>query len=94
MSANAVTATTPQAPIAAGPFESIVEVLRAAHVCGVLRLRIDSEPSDFQGEARLFLDQEPTAEAWTCLNSWTTRSGKRLRLQPRWQGDTFEQDAT
>lgn len=91
-SAATTTASVPQSPIAAGPFESVVEVLRAAHSCGVQKLRLDSRPSDSQGEARLYLDGETPPQAMACLTSWTTRSGRRLRLLPRWWGDTFERD--
>lgn len=83
----------PQQPIAAGPFESVVDVLRAARTCGLLRLRLELAETDesLREPARLFLDDTPTETANACLDNWTTANGKRLSLSPRWHGDTFEQ---
>ena len=87
------TSGAPQAPIAAGPFASIVEVLGAAKECGVQQLRIEMYPTEYAGDTRLYLLQSPQALEIKCLNSWLTVNGKRLRLAPRWWNDDFSRDA-
>lgn len=92
MCASLAQATVPQSPIAAGPLDSAVEIIREAHMCGFERLRIELSPANASGEpARLFLDGVPTEDADRCLDSWITANGVRLRLSPRWHGDRFEQ---
>jgi hypothetical protein len=82
-------AIAPQSPIAAGPLGSILEVIQAAHRCGVYHLRLEMAPAEGVEEARLFLAQDPPAAAGSCLVQWTTAAGKRLHLSPRWLGDKF-----
>jgi hypothetical protein len=82
----------PQAPIAAGPLNSTMKVIYAAHQCSINRLRIDTESSEQMGEAQLFLDEQPLPIAEGCLESWLTRNGKRLGLMPRWYKDDFTRD--
>lgn len=92
MFASLAHSTAPQAPIAAGPVDSVLEIIREANTCGFKRLRIELSPSSASIEpARLFLDDVPTEDADHCLDSWITANGVRLRLSPRWHGDTFEQ---
>jgi hypothetical protein len=86
------TSGAPQAPIAAGPFSSIVEVLGAANECGVQQLRIEMYPTKNAGDTRLYLLQSPQTVELKCLNSWLTVNGKRLRLAPRWWNDDFSRD--
>jgi len=88
--------TGPQLPIATGPVESVSEVIREAHACGFRRLRIELRqeilpPTAPVGPASLFLDDVPTEDADRCLDNWITANGVRLRLLPRWHGDTFDQ---
>ncbi|WP_277794091.1 hypothetical protein [Caulobacter endophyticus] len=86
-------ATAPQSPIAAGPVDGVLEVIRQARACGYKALRIELESDASASEqARLFLDDAPTEAATRCLDSWTTSNGARLRLSPRWYGDKFEGD--
>jgi hypothetical protein len=82
----------PQAPIAAGPFSSMGEIVEAAHRCGIDSLRIESYSAPMLGEMRLFLDREIKTDAERCFDSWTTKNGKRLRLEPRWWKDDFSRD--
>lgn len=70
----------PQAPVAAGSFDSIVEILRAAKGCGVGELRIEMYPTAMLGDVRLYLMDSPTAEANKCLDAWLAANGKRLHL--------------
>ncbi|MBB5714163.1 hypothetical protein FHS94_000986 [Sphingomonas aerophila] len=80
-------ASAPQAPIAAGPFASIVKVLHAAKACRITELRISMYPSEQLGEARLFLQEQPEPSAQACLKAWLARHGSRLRLLPGgWRG--------
>jgi hypothetical protein len=73
-------ATAPQAPIAAGSFDSIVEVLGAAKVCGVQSLRIELYHTDLLGDVRLYLMEDPSTSDVRCLDAWLTANGRRLRL--------------
>ena len=84
-------AQAPQSPVAAGPLTSILEVIGAAHRCGVYELRVDTDPAQAEGlgEARLYLAQMPRHEALSCLSQWVSGSGKRLKLRPRFMWDTF-----
>lgn len=82
----------PQAPIAAGSFESIVEVIGAARTCAVQNLRIALYPTDTAGEARLYLLEDSQSPHVRCLHSWLTANGRRLRLVPRWENDDFTRD--
>lgn len=89
-------ATAPQIPLAAGSVESVTQVVIQAHTCGFRRLRIEFRqealpPNAPVGPANLFLDDIPAEDADRCLDSWITANGKRLRLLPRWHGDTFDQ---
>lgn len=83
----AAQASAPQAPIAAGSFASIVEVLGAAKACHVIELRISMYPADQLGEARLFLQEELDKPSEKCLKSWLAKNGTRLKLLPGWWKD-------
>lgn len=86
-------ATAPRAPFAAGPLENIFKVARMATQCGVHRLRLESGPGwATPSHARLFYDQPISPVIEHCVTHWTTKEGKRLGLEPRWWGDTFESD--
>jgi hypothetical protein len=94
VAAGATVPQAPQAPFAAGPFESILGVARAATRCGVHRMRLETgqgwaKPS----HARLFYDEPVNPEVEHCVTHWTTKEGVRLGLEPRWWGDAFEGDA-
>ena len=81
----------PQAPIAAGPVESIFKALAAAKSCHIDEMRIALYPSD-KDEARLFLLQDPQDASVKCLNRWMTINGRMLHLEPRWWNDDFTKD--
>ena len=92
--AQAPVAAAPQSPVAAGPLNSILKVIRIADSCGVRQLRLDSNREESLAPARLYLDGEydqSDAEVW-CLERWLTENGKRLRLMPRWWKDDFTKD--
>ena len=75
--------TGPQVPIAAGPLESIIEVVRAADRCGITQLRIQLEnASSVSQRARLFLASSPEeeSEAYACLSDWAASQWRRLNL--------------
>lgn len=89
--AGRAVALAPQAPVAAGPFSSLPQVLNAAHRCGIsdLGIRTYGAPRLRGFELRLLDD----ATGVDCLVKWQTRNGKRLKLQPRWWKDDFTRDA-
>jgi hypothetical protein len=70
----------PQAPIAAGSFDSIVDVLRAAKGCGVRGLRLEMYPTALLGDTRLYLIDSPNTEEINCLEAWLAANAKRLHL--------------
>jgi hypothetical protein len=78
--ANAQT-SGPQVPIAVGPVESILEVIREADKCGLTRLdiRLDRNGSDDR-MARLYLGGTPVETAYRCLRAWTAANWQRLNL--------------
>lgn len=88
--ADAVPAS-PQAPSAAGPVESIFEVLHAAKACHINELRVSLYPSE-KDQARLYLLQDPQDVPVKCLDRWLTENGRRLHLEPRWWSDDFTKD--
>jgi len=80
----------PQSPLSAGPLASVLEVVSAADACGVRQLRLDTRRKDGAAPARLYLDGRlPSGPEMSCLETWLTRNGKRLRLAPRWWKDDF-----
>lgn len=85
-------AAAPQAPVAAGSYNSIMEVLTAAKDCRVQELRVSMYHTTLNGDARVFLTEAPGTPAVQCLNSWLTSNGRRLRLVPRWWKDDFTRD--
>ena len=88
-SAIALMVQVPQAPVAAGPLESIHAVIDAASACGIRALRLQLHGSDAIGEARVFFASTPSDAAKECLDGWITANGVRLELLPRWYGDDF-----
>lgn len=59
-----------------------------------IELRQDTpHPAASDAPAMLFLDDVPTADADRCLDNWIAANGMRLRLLPRWYGDTFDQSS-
>ena len=84
----------PQAPFAAGPFESIIEVIRQAHHCRITKIRLEiglswgGKPPEV---ARVYYNEDyaRSTAPRVCLDDWLTKSGRRLRLEPRWNGDDF-----
>lgn len=78
--ALALPSAAPQAPIAAGSFDSIVDVLRAAKGCGVRGLRVEMYPTTLLGDTRLYLIDSPDLEEIRCLNAWLAANAKRLHL--------------
>jgi len=84
-------AAAPQAPIAAGPVDSIFEALKAAKSCHVDQIRVTLYPAD-KDEAGLFLLQDPQDAAVKCMNRWLTVNRRRLRIKPRWWNDDFTKD--
>jgi hypothetical protein len=85
-------ATSPQVPIAEGPFESVIEATTAARKCGyeALRLRVRREQS------QLFIDgdmrEEREEAARKCLWAWMTPRAQRMKFSPRWWKDDFTLD--
>jgi hypothetical protein len=77
-------AGSPQVPVAAGSFPSIIKVLTAAKTCRLTELRISLYPMKEFGEARAFLGAEPEKPAEACLKTWLAKNGERLRLLPGW----------
>jgi len=83
----------PQSPLAAGPLNSVLEVVGIADTCGVRQLRLDTRRVAGLAPARLYLDgSNPTDSEMSCLQTWLTRNGKRLGLMPRWWKDDFTKD--
>jgi hypothetical protein len=93
-SAGAADPPAPQVPFAVGSMASVLQVRDAATACGVGKMRIETgngwpDPS----VARLYYDEAVTPSVDHCVMRWETVHGKALGLRPRWQGDTFKQDA-
>jgi hypothetical protein len=86
------TSSSPQVPVAAGSFESIVVVLEAAKRCGIKQIKVEMYPTTWAGDARMYLLQDPKDAHVRCLNTWLTLNEKRLALVPRWEGDNFSRD--
>ena len=89
--ADEVVALAPQAPVAAGPFSSLPEVLDAAHRCRIDDLKIRTYGIPRLSGFELFL-LEDTRHA-SCLVTWQTRNGRLLNLKPRWWRDDFTRDS-
>jgi len=93
--AQAQVAGVPQSPVAAGPLNSVLEVIGAADTCGVRQLRLDMRREEGFAPARLYLDGEDdrSGPQMSCLQAWLTKNGRRLKLTPRWWKDDFTKDA-
>jgi hypothetical protein len=92
LTAGAANPQAPQLPFAVGPVDSVLRVKEAATACGVGKMRIETGKPD-PSVARLYFDEPVTPTADHCVMHWETLHGKALGLRPRWQGDTFKQDA-
>jgi hypothetical protein len=83
-------AAAPQAPFAAGPFESILQAVRVAHSCGIRDIRL-SRWRDTEKTAAFF-NQDVSRPSEMCLMRWMTKHGRQLKFEPRWYGDNFTKD--
>ncbi|WP_162234259.1 hypothetical protein [Novosphingobium sp. Leaf2] len=82
-------ATSPQQPIAEGPFESISKATEAARECGFRELRVVVRPT----KSQLFIDGEmPSMEVQQCFSALMTPRGKKMKFSPRWWNDDFTRD--
>jgi hypothetical protein len=82
-------ATSPQQPIAEGPFESVTKATEVARECGFRDLRVVVRPT----KSQLFIDGEmPSNDIRQCLSAWMTPRGKNMKFSPRWWNDDFTRD--
>jgi hypothetical protein len=83
-----LSATSPQLPIARGPYDSVILATTEARRCGVTKLRMEIGPE----KSALFLDGEVEKAMLDCFSAWMTLRGRTLQFDPRWWNDDFTKE--
>lgn len=78
---SAGTTTAPQAPLASGSPASIRIAIKAAHRCGITKVRTQPA-SGGGGKVSLYSNIDPPdyLKAYKCVEEWVSANSKRLRL--------------
>jgi hypothetical protein len=70
-------------PLATGPIDSILLVIKAAHECGIVAVR--TRPGR-GGNVSLFVNEDPSdRSAFACTEAWIARNAGRLNLHLGYQ---------
>ena len=81
----AASQAAPQRPLAAGTYEQLIIVMRAADKCGFKSYRV---AVGYQGAKVLYTDDDEGS--YSCIEAWLRRSTSKLHLAPTFDGDRYD----